>query len=69
MTGRSRAATGQRPQRQESTHCEHYQFGRQRSAPQPRASGWCLVQPEPGVLVQHTSSGRTCTVTPTVYPV
>jgi hypothetical protein len=34
-----------------------------------QAEGWCLEQPEPGVLVWRTPSGRTYTVTPTVYPV
>jgi hypothetical protein len=33
-----------------------------------QAEGWCLEQPEPGVLVWRTPSGRTYTVTPTVYP-
>jgi hypothetical protein len=34
-----------------------------------QAEGWWLKQPEPGVLVWRTPSGRTYTVTPTVYPV
>jgi len=34
-----------------------------------QAEGWCLEQPEPGVLVWRTPSDRTYTVTPTVYPV
>ena len=34
-----------------------------------QAERWCLEQPEPGVLVWRTPSGRTYTVTPTVYPV
>jgi hypothetical protein len=33
-----------------------------------QAEGWRLEQPEPGVLVWRTPSGRTCTVTPTEYP-
>jgi len=33
-----------------------------------QAEGWCLGQPEPGVLVWHTPAGRTYTSTPTVYP-
>jgi len=32
-----------------------------------QAEGWRLVQPEPGVLVWHTPSGRTYTTTPTQY--
>jgi hypothetical protein len=31
--------------------------------------GWTLEQPEPGVMVWRAPSGRTYTVTPTVYPV
>jgi hypothetical protein len=34
-----------------------------------QAEGWRLEQPEPGVLVWHTPSGRTYTITPTEYPV
>jgi Domain of unknown function (DUF222) len=34
-----------------------------------QTEGWCLEQPEPGVLLWRTPSGRTYTVTPTVYPV
>ena len=34
-----------------------------------QAEGWRLEQPEPGVLVWQTPSGRTCTITPTEYPV
>jgi hypothetical protein len=34
-----------------------------------QAEGWWLDQPEPGVLVWRTPSGRTYTSTPTVYPV
>jgi hypothetical protein len=33
-----------------------------------QADGWRLEQPEPGVLVWSTPSGRTYTSTPTVYP-
>ena len=33
-----------------------------------QAQGWSLDQPEPGVLVWHTPSGRSYTTTPTVYP-
>jgi hypothetical protein len=32
-----------------------------------QAEGWWLEQPEPGVLVWRAPSGRTYTVTPTVY--
>ena len=32
-----------------------------------QAEGWRLDQPEPGVLIWRTPSGRTYTVTPTVY--
>jgi hypothetical protein len=32
-----------------------------------QADGWRLEQPEPGVLVWHTPSGRTYTTTPTQY--
>jgi hypothetical protein len=28
-----------------------------------------MPKPEPGVLVWQTSSGRTCTINPTEYPV
>jgi hypothetical protein len=34
-----------------------------------QARGWWLEQPEPGVLVWRTPSGRTYTTTPTVYAV
>jgi Domain of unknown function (DUF222) len=34
-----------------------------------QAQGWRLEQPEPGVLVWHTPSGRSYATTPTVYPV
>ena len=34
-----------------------------------QAEGWQLTQPEPGVLVWHTPSGRTYTTVPTEYPV
>jgi hypothetical protein len=34
-----------------------------------QAQGWRLEQPEPGVLVWQTPSGRTYTVTPAEYPV
>ena len=34
-----------------------------------QAEGWRLEQPEPGVLVWQTPSGRTYTITPTEYPV
>ncbi len=34
-----------------------------------QADGWWLEQSEPGVLVWRAPSGRTYTVTPTVYPV
>ena len=34
-----------------------------------QAEGWSLEQPEPGVLAWRTPTGRTYTVTPTVYPV
>jgi hypothetical protein len=34
-----------------------------------QAEGWCLEQPEPGVLVWRTPSGRIYTVAPAVYPV
>jgi Domain of unknown function (DUF222) len=33
-----------------------------------QAQGWHLDQPEPGVLVWRTPTGRTYTTTPTVYP-
>jgi Domain of unknown function (DUF222) len=33
-----------------------------------QAEGWQLTQPEPGVLVWHTPSGRTYATTPTEYP-
>jgi hypothetical protein len=33
-----------------------------------QAEGWQLTQPEPGVLVWHTLSGRTYATTPTEYP-
>jgi Domain of unknown function (DUF222) len=33
-----------------------------------QAEGWWLEQPEPGVLVWRTPSGRTCATGPTVYP-
>jgi hypothetical protein len=32
-----------------------------------QAEGWRLEQPEPGVLIWHTPSGRTYTTTPTRY--
>jgi hypothetical protein len=32
-----------------------------------QADGWRLEQPEPGVLVWHTPTGRTYTTTPTQY--
>jgi hypothetical protein len=34
-----------------------------------QAEGWRLAQPEPGVLIWHTPSGRTFTTTPAEYPV
>ena len=34
-----------------------------------QAEGWWLDQPEPGLLVWRTPSGRSYTTTPTVYPV
>jgi len=34
-----------------------------------QAEGWWLEQPEPGVLVWRTPSGRTYTTTPAEYPV
>ena len=34
-----------------------------------QAEGWRLDQPEPGVLVWRTPSGRTYTSTPTEYPI
>ena len=34
-----------------------------------QTQGWQLEQPEPGVLVWHTPSGRTYLTTPTVYPI
>ena len=34
-----------------------------------QSEGWQLTQPEPGVLVWHTPSGRTYTTVPTEYPV
>ena len=34
-----------------------------------QADGWRLEQPEPGVLVWHTPSGRTYTTTPTQYAI
>jgi hypothetical protein len=34
-----------------------------------QAEGWRLDQPEPGVLVWHTPTGRTYTTMPTQYPV
>jgi Domain of unknown function (DUF222) len=34
-----------------------------------QAQGWRLEQPEPGVLIWHTPSGRTYVTTPTVHPV
>jgi hypothetical protein len=33
-----------------------------------QAEGWQLTQPEPGVLIWHTPSGRSHTTTPTEYP-
>jgi hypothetical protein len=33
-----------------------------------QAQGWRLAQPEPGLLVWHTPSGRAYTTTPTRYP-
>ncbi len=33
-----------------------------------QADGWQLSQPEPGVLIWHTPSGRSYTTTPTKYP-
>src|SRR5215472_16919057 len=34
-----------------------------------QAAGWRLAQPEPGVLVWQTPSGRAYTITPSAYPV
>ncbi len=34
-----------------------------------QAEGWWLEQPEPGVLVWHTPSGRTYTTTRTQYAI
>ena len=34
-----------------------------------QAEGWRLEQPEPGVLIWHTPSGRTYATTPTVHPI
>ena len=42
--------------------CRHHHRAKQ-------AEGWRLEQPEPGVLVWRTPSGRRYTTTPTVYPV
>jgi hypothetical protein len=33
-----------------------------------QTQGWRLAQPEPGVLIWHTPSGRTYATAPTVYP-
>jgi hypothetical protein len=33
-----------------------------------QAEGWRLEQPEPGVLVWHTPTGRNYATTPTQYP-
>jgi hypothetical protein len=42
--------------------CRHHHLCKQ-------AEGWRLEQPEPGVLVWHTPSGRTYVTTPTVHPI
>jgi Domain of unknown function (DUF222) len=41
--------------------CRHHHRAKQ-------AQGWRLEQPEPGVLIWHTPSGRSYTTTPTRYP-
>jgi len=41
--------------------CRHHHRAKQ-------AEGWRLQQPEPGVLIWRTPSGRTYATTPTVYP-
>ena len=41
--------------------CRHHHRAKQ-------AEGWQLVQPEPGVLIWHTPSGRSYITTPTRYP-
>ena len=33
-----------------------------------QAEGWWLDQPEPGVLIWHTPTGRMYVTTPTIYP-
>jgi Domain of unknown function (DUF222) len=42
--------------------CRHHHRSKQ-------AEGWRLAQPEPGVLIWHTPSGRTYATSPTRYPV
>ena len=34
-----------------------------------QAEGWQLEQPEPGILIWRTPSGRSYATTPTEYPV
>jgi hypothetical protein len=34
-----------------------------------QAQGWRLEQPEPGILIWHTPSGRTYVTMPTVHPI
>ncbi len=41
--------------------CRHHHRAKQ-------AQGWRLEQPEPGILIWHTPSGRSYTTTPTKYP-
>ncbi len=43
-----------------SPECRHHHRCKQ-------AEGWRLEQPEPGVLVWHTPTGRSYTTTPTQY--
>ena len=47
---------------QQEPLCRHHHRCKQ-------AEGWWLEQPEPGVLVWRTPSGRTCTTAPAVYPI
>jgi hypothetical protein len=41
--------------------CRHHHRAKQ-------AEGWRLEQPQPGILVWRTPSGRSYVTTPTVYP-
>jgi hypothetical protein len=44
----------------DSPLCRHHHRCKQ-------AEGWQLEQPQPGILVWHTPTGRTYTTTPTQY--